>query len=70
MHHHPLVHLYPETEVSIAVTICTTSSLNVKVVWHKEVMSVLRVVDVVQSTWENVVMARQVVSSVVKRVTS
>ena len=73
LHHHLLVHLHPQIEVSTAVTIHNTSRLdrpNIKVVWHKEVVEVLRVVDVVESTLANVMMARQVVSNVVKRVTS
>ena len=73
MHHHQLVHLHPETEVSIAITIHSTTKIdrpNLKVVRHKEVVGVLRVIDMVESTLANVVMVRKVVSSVVKRVTS
>ena len=73
MHDHLLVHLYSEIEVSIAVIIHNTSGLdrpNLKVVWYKEVVGVLHVVDVVEITLENVVMAREVVSSVIKMVTS
>ena len=39
MHHHLLVHMHPETEVSIMAKILGTSRLdqpNTKVVWHKK----------------------------------
>ena len=73
IHHHLLLHLHPEIEASIAVTIHSTSRLdrpNLRVVCHKEVVEVLHVVDVLESILENVVMSRRVVSSVVKKVTS
>ena len=59
--------------MSIEVTIHSTSRLdkpNLRVVWHKEVAEVLRVVDVVEFTLENIVIDKQVSSSVVNRVTS
>ena len=43
---------------------------NTKVVWHKEVVGFLHVINVVEPTQVNVMMARHVVSNVVKRVTS
>ena len=73
MHHHLLVHLHAETEVSITITIHSISRLdrpNLRVVWQKGVVEVLCVVDVVESTLENIMMDKQVVSSIVKRVTS
>ena len=72
MHHHLLVHLYLETEVRITVTIHTISSLdwsNLKIVWHKRVVGVPHVVNVVESSLANVVMARHVFSNSVKFVT-
>ena len=73
MQHHLLVHLHPKIEESIVVTIHSTPMVhrpNPKAVWHKEVMGVLCVVDVVESTLTSVVTVKQVVSCVVKRVTS
>ena len=68
-----LVHLILEIEVSIVVVNHNTPLLdrpNLKVVWHKEVVIILHVENMVDSTLENVVMVRQVASSLVKRVTS
>ena len=73
MHHHLLVPLHPETEVSIGVIIHRTSRLdrlNLKVVLHKEVVGVTHVEIVVKSTLENVLVAKKFSSSVVKRITS
>ena len=73
MHHHVLVHLRPEIEVSIMDTILRTSRLdqpNLKVVWHKEGVVLLDVLSVVETTQVDVVMATQVTSSLFKRVTS
>ena len=73
LHHHLLVHLHLRTKVSIMARIHRTSELdqhNLKVVWHKEVVGPLYVVDVVETTQVSVVMARHVVSSVGKRDTS
>ena len=72
MHHHLLVHLHSETEVSIVVINHSTPMLdqsNLKVAWHKGVKGVLYVVNEVESTLASVVMVRQVFLSVVKRVT-
>ena len=73
MQHHLLVHMHPKIEVSIMARIRRTSRLgqpSPKIVSHKEVVGLLYVVDLVKPTLVNLVMARQVVSSVVKRVTS
>ena len=72
MHHHLLVDPRPETEVSIMARIRSTSRLDnpYKVVWHKEIVGLPHVVGVVKTTPVSVVMANQVVSCAVKRVTS
>jgi len=71
--HHLLVHLHPETKVSIIVRYPSISELDLhslRVVWHKEVTGLLYLLSVVELTQVSVAMAPQVVSSVDKRVTS
>ena len=73
MHNHLIVYRHPETEVSIVARICSTSSLDrlsLKVVWRKKEVGLFHVLCLVDTTQEFVVKARQVVTSVVKRVTS
>lgn len=49
MQHHMLVHLLPGTEFSLVAIIRSTSRiLSPEVVWHKEVVEFLHVVDLVQ----------------------
>ena len=68
-----LVHVLLETEVSIMAEIRRTSRLdqpNPKVVWHKEVVGLLHVVGVVETTSAIVLMSSRVCSSAVKRGTT
>ena len=70
MHHHLLVHLCLKIEASTMSSICRTSRLDQpspKVIWHKEVVGILHVVGVVETTLVNVVMASWVASSAIKR---
>lgn len=65
--------LHPETKVSIMVKISKTSELglhNISVVWDKEVIVLLHVLNVVGNTQVSVAMAPYVVLSVAKRVIS
>ena len=73
MHHHLLVHLRQETEVSTMARIRRTLRLDQaspKVVWHKEIVGLLHVVGVVEPTLVSVVMVSQAVSNAVKMVTT
>lgn len=73
MHHNLLVLLHPKTKVSFRVKICKTSGLDnnsLKRVWHGEKVGLLHLLSVAEPTQVNVVMAGQVASGVVKRVTS
>lgn len=67
MYHHLLVHLHRETKMNIMVKIQRNSML------HKpspKVVGLIHVLSVIETTAVDVVMATQVVSSVLKRVTS
>ena len=73
MHHHLLLHMCLESEVSIVARIRSTSrqvQLSLNIVRNKKKLSLLHILSVVETTQEIVVMARQVVLGVVKRVTS
>ena len=73
MHHHLLVHLRREIKVIIMVEIHRTLRLHQnspKVVWHKEVVGLLRMVGVAETISVSVVMATRVFSYAVKRVTT
>ena len=73
MHHNLLVHLHQEIEVSTLARIRRTIKLfqhSFEEAWHREVVVLLYVLSVVEFTQINVVMDRQVASSMVKRVTS
>ena len=73
MNHNLLVIFHQETKVRIMDNIHRTSGLdlhNIKEVWHNEVLWLLHMLSVVEHTQINVVMARHIASSMVKRVTS
>ena len=73
MHHLLLVPMHQETKVRIMDRICRTSKLDqksLKEVWHKEEVGILHIPSVVEPTQVSVMMARQVTSSMLKRVTS
>ena len=73
LHHHMLVLLHPKTKVSIMVGVYNPLDLDapsVKVMRRKEVTGLLHVLGIVQPTQESIIMAKQVASSMDKRVTS
>ena len=70
MHHHFLMHLLLETKVSIIARIGRTLRLDQpcpNLVRHKEVVGLLHVVGVIETTLVSVVVASWVVANSVKR---
>ena len=73
LHHQLLVLLHPETKLKIMARIHRTSKLvqhSLKEVQQREVVGLLHMLNVVEHTQVNVLIAKAVASSVFKRVTS
>ncbi|KAL3380133.1 hypothetical protein AABB24_000652 [Solanum stoloniferum] len=68
--HHLLVHLHQRTKVSSIARISEPNLPILRVVWHKEVVILLHVLSVVETTQGSVVMAPLVASRVAKMVIS